>query len=51
MKAINDLNIPNLVPLDGDISNEELAEKAGAAPEFLGLPHFSIPSGHGFSDV
>jgi hypothetical protein len=36
MKAINDLNIPNLVPLDGDISVEELAEKASVESDFLG---------------
>jgi hypothetical protein len=36
MKAINDLKIPNLVPLTGDISIEELAEKTGAEPDFLG---------------
>jgi hypothetical protein len=36
MKAINDLNIPNLVPLEGDISIEKLAEKAGVESDFLG---------------
>ena len=36
MKAINDLNIPNLVPLDGDISVEELSKKAGVESDFLG---------------
>jgi len=36
MKAINDLNIPNLVPLEGDISIEDLAKKGGIEPDFLG---------------
>lgn len=44
MKAVNDLNIPNLVPLEGDISVEELADKAGVESDFLGseasFPHF-----------
>lgn len=36
MKAVNDLNIPNLVPLEGDISTEVLSEKAGVEGHFLG---------------
>jgi hypothetical protein len=35
MKAINDLNIPNLIPLEGDIAVEELAKKAGVESDFL----------------
>lgn len=42
IKAINDLHIPNLVPLEGDISVEELAEKSGAAPDFLGQETHTI---------
>jgi hypothetical protein len=36
MKAINDLNIPNLIPLEGDIAVEELAQRAGVESDFLG---------------
>jgi len=34
MKAINDLNIPNLVPLEGDISIEDLAKKRVSSQTF-----------------
>ena len=36
MKAINDLDIPNLIPLEGDIAVKELAQKAGVESDFLG---------------
>jgi hypothetical protein len=38
MKTVNDLNIPSLVPLEGDISVEVLAEQAGIETDFLGEP-------------
>ena len=51
MKAVNDLNIPNLVPLEGDIPVEELAEKAGVESDFLGSKLILWNSEIDFADI
>jgi hypothetical protein len=42
MRSVIDLDIANLVPLEGDIAIEDLATKAGVDPDLLGIVSFPL---------